>query len=193
MNTLNKTFAKCCQDGDLRHAKIMYKNHKIDISFDNYLAYRNANENFYLNIMGKRRSSRELALKFLYQFELNKGDLDEQIILFLERNPSQKDVESFMKDLVVSLIDKMKEIDKTIQKYSDHWVLNRMAVIDRNILRIGTFELLFSFSIPPKVVINEAIDIAKKYGNEDSPQFINGILDRVYKEIGQKGPLLSTS
>ena len=143
--------------------------------------------------MGKRRSSRELALKFLYQFELNKGDLDEQIILFLERNPSQKDVESFMKDLVVSLIDKMKEIDETIQKYSDHWVLNRMAVIDRNILRIGTCELLFSFSTPPKVVINEAIDIAKKYGNEDSPQFINGILDRVYKEIGQKGPLLSTS
>ncbi|MBT4127953.1 MAG: transcription antitermination factor NusB, partial [Nitrospina sp.] len=73
--------------------------------------------------MGKRRSSRELALKFLYQFELNKGDLDEQIILFLERNPSQKDVESFMKDLVVSLIDKMKEIDETIQSYSDHWVL----------------------------------------------------------------------
>ena len=143
--------------------------------------------------MGKRRSSRELALKFLYQFELNEGDLDEQIILFLERNPSQKDVENFMKDLVVSLIDKMKEIDETIQKYSDHWVLNRMAVIDRNILRIGTFELLFSLSTPPKVVINEAIDIAKKYGNEDSPQFINGILDRVYKEIGQKGPLPSTS
>ena len=143
--------------------------------------------------MGKRRSSRELALKFLYQFELNEGDLDEQIILFLERNPSQKDVESFMKDLVVSLIDKMKEVDETIQKYSDHWVLNRMAVIDRNILRIGTFELLFSLSTPPKVVINEAIDIAKKYGNEDSPQFINGILDRVYKEIGQKGPLPSTS
>ena len=134
-----------------------------------------------------------MALKFLYQFELNEGDLDEQIILFLERNPSQKDVENFMKDLVVSLIDKMKEIDETIQKYSDHWVLNRMAVIDRNILRIGTFELLFSLSTPPKVVINEAIDIAKKYGNEDSPQFINGILDRVYKEIGQKGPLPSTS
>ena len=143
--------------------------------------------------MGKRRSSRELALKFLYQFELNKGDLDEQIILFLERNPSQKDVESFMKDLVVSLIDKMKEIDETIQKYSDHWVLNRMAVIDRNILRIGTCELLFSFSTPPKVVINEAIDIAKKYGNEDSPEFINGILDKVYNEIRQKGPLPFTS
>ena len=139
--------------------------------------------------MGRRRSSRELALKFLYQFELNEGDLDEQIKLFLERNSSQKDVESFMKELVVSLIDKMEEIDEIIQKFSDHWVLDRMTVIDRNILRMGTCELLFSFSTPPKVVINEAIDIAKKYGNEDSPEFINGILDKVYKEIGQKGPL----
>jgi len=143
--------------------------------------------------MGKRRSSRELALKFLYQFELNEGDLDEQIKLFLERNSSQEGVENFMKELVMSLVSKMKEIDEIIQKYSDHWVLDRMTVIDRNILRIGTCELLFNFSTPPKVVINEAIDIAKKYGNEDSPEFINGILDKVYNEIGQKGPLSFTS
>ena len=143
--------------------------------------------------MGKRRSSRELALKFLYQFELNGGDLDEQIKLFLERNSSQEDVANFMKELVVSLIDKMEEIDEIIQKFSDHWVLDRMTVIDRNILRMGTCELLFSFSTPPKVVINEAIDIAKKYGNEDSPEFINGILDKVYNETRQKGPLPFTS
>ena len=143
--------------------------------------------------MGKRRSSRELALKFLYQFELNEGDLDEQIKLFLERNSSQEGVENFMKELVVSLINKREEIDEIIQKYSDHWILDRMTVIDRNILRIGTCELLLNFSTPPKVVINEAIDIAKKYGNEDSPEFINGILDKVYNEIGQKGPLSFTS
>ena len=143
--------------------------------------------------MGKRRSSRELALKFLYQFELSGGDLDEQIKLFLERNSSQEDVENFMKELVVSLIDKMEEIDKIIQKFSDHWILDRMTVIDRNILRMGACELLFNFSTPPKVVINEAIDIAKKYGNEDSPEFINGILDKVYNEIRQKGPLPFTS
>ena len=143
--------------------------------------------------MGKRRSSRELALKFLYQFELNEGDLDEQIKLFLERNSSQEGVENFMKELVMPLVSKMKEIDEIIQKYSDHWILDRMTVIDRNILRIGTCELLLNFSTPPKVVINEAIDIAKKYGNEDSPEFINGILDKVYNEIGQKGPLSFTS
>ena len=143
--------------------------------------------------MGKRRSSRELALKFLYQFELNGGDLDEQIQLFLDRNSSQEDVANFMKELVVSLIDKMEEIDEIIQKFSDHWILDRMTVIDRNILRMGACELLFNFSTPPKVVINEAIDIAKKYGNEDSPEFINGILDKVYNETGQKGPLPFTS
>ena len=143
--------------------------------------------------MGKRRSSRELALKFLYQFELNGGDLDEQIKLFLERNSSQEGVANFMKELVVSLIGKMEEIDEIIQKFSDHWILDRMTVIDRNILRMGTCELLFSFSTPPKVVINEAIDIAKKYGNEDSPEFINGILDKVYNEIRQQGPLPFTS
>jgi len=143
--------------------------------------------------MGKRRSSRELALKFLYQFELNGGDLDEQIKLFLERNSSQEDVANFMKELVVSLVDKMEEIDEIIQKFSDHWILDRMTVIDRNILRMGACELLFNFSTPPKVVINEAIDIAKKYGNEDSPEFINGILDKVYNEIRQQGPLPFTS
>ena len=139
--------------------------------------------------MGKRRLSRELTLKFLYQFELTGGELGEQIKLFLKQNSSKDDVESFMRGLVFSLLDKVKEIDEVIQKYSDHWVLDRMTVIDRNILRMGVCELLFDFSTPPKVVINEAIDIAKKYGNEDSPEFINGILDKVYKEIGQKGPL----
>ena len=139
--------------------------------------------------MGKRRSSRELALKFLYQSELNAGNIDEQMKLFLERNSSQGEVEAFMKELVISILKQMKEIDKIIQKFSDNWMLDRMTVIDRNILRMGTCELLFNFSTPPKVAINEAVDIAKKYGNEDSPEFINGILDKIYKEIGQKGPL----
>ena len=143
--------------------------------------------------MGKRRSSRELALKFLYQSELNEGNIDEQMKLFLERNSSLEEIETFMKELVTSTLKQIKEIDEIIQKFSDHWMLDRMTVIDRNILRIGTCELLFSFSTPPKVAINEAVDIAKKYGNDDSPEFINGILDKVYKEIGPKGSLSFTS
>jgi len=140
--------------------------------------------------MGKRRSSRELALKFLYQSELNEGNVDEQMESFMERNSYKDEIDVFMKELVEAVIKHKKEIDEIVQKFSDNWVLDRMTVIDRNILRIGTCELLFNFSTPPKVAINEAVDIAKKYGNEDSPEFINGILDKIYKEIGQKkGPL----
>ena len=108
--------------------------------------------------------------------------MDEQMKLFLERNSSQDEVEAFMKELVEAIIKQIKEIDKIIQKFSDNWVLDRMTVIDRNVLRMGTCELLFNFSTPPRVVINEAVDIAKKYGNEDSPEFINGILDKIYRE-----------
>ena len=88
--------------------------------------------------MGKRRSSRELALKFLYQSELNVGNVDEQMKLFLERNSLQDEVEVFMVELVKSTLKQMKEIDEIIQKFSDNWVLDRMTVIDRNILRMGT-------------------------------------------------------
>ena len=98
-----------------------------------------------------------------------------------------------MKGLVLSRIDQMEETYEIIKKFSDHWLLDRMTVIDSNRLRMGACELLFNFSTPPKVVINEAIDIAKKYGNEDSTEFINGILAKVYNEIGQKGPLPFTS
>ena len=139
--------------------------------------------------MGKRRSSRELTLKFLYQSEMNKGNIEEQIKIFIERNSSHGEVEDFMENLVKSIYKEMGEIDKIIQECSDNWILDRMTVIDRNILRMGTCELLFDFLTPPKVVINEAIDIAKKYGNEDSPEFINGILDKIHKKIGHKGIL----
>ncbi len=143
--------------------------------------------------MGKRRSSRELALKFLYQFELNEGNVDEQMNSFIELNSLKDEIEVFMKELVEAVIKQKKEIDEIIQKFSDNWLLDRMTVIDRNILRIGICELLSDFSTPPKVVINEAVDIAKKFGNEDSPEFINGILDKIYKEIGhKKGPLSFT-
>ena len=141
--------------------------------------------------MGKRRSSRELALKFLYQHELNEGDVDEQMGRFLEQLPSPNEVKEFAVELVQSVLQQKSEIDKVLEKYSDNWVLDRMTVIDRNILRIGTCELLYNPSTPPKVAINEAVEIAKKYGNENSPEFINGILDKVYKENVQKGLLSS--
>ena len=75
------------------------------------------------------------------------------------------------------------EETEILKKYSEHWALDRMTVIDRNILRFGVCELLYFSSVPPKVAINEAVEVAKKYGNEESPDFINGVLDRIYKDL----------
>lgn len=133
--------------------------------------------------MGKRRSSRELALKFLYQSELNAGDYNEQMSQFLEISPVQEDVRKFMVDLVDTINHSKVEIDDLLEKSSENWTLARMTVIDRNILRIATAELLYHKDIPPKVVIDEAVEIAKKFGSEDSPDFINGVLDRIRKEV----------
>jgi len=92
------------------------------------------------------------------------------------------EITEFMKVLVDKVFSQSEEVDIQLKKFSDHWALDRMSMIDRNILRLGISELLFEASTPPKVVINEAVEIAKKFGSADSPDFINGILDKVFKE-----------
>jgi len=88
--------------------------------------------------------------------------------------------------LVLGVQEHRKEIDQLIKKYSEHWRLDRMTLIDRNILRMATFELLYCEEIPPKVTLNEAIDLGKRFGSEDSGSFINGILDRIQNEAVRK-------
>ena len=132
--------------------------------------------------MGKRRAARELALKFLYQSEFNHDDGEAQMEQFCERADIHHEITKFMKVLVDKVFSQSEEVDIQLKKFSDHWALDRMSMIDRNILRLGISELLFGASTPPKVVINEAVEIAKKFGSEDSPDFINGILDKVFKE-----------
>lgn len=136
--------------------------------------------------MGKRRSSRELALKFLYQTEFNEGDFEAQLDGFWSGVSIQDDIRIFTKDLVEQTLNHKEEIDRMLMRYSQNWTLDRMPVIDRNILRLGVGELLFSPNIPPKVVINEAVEIAKKYGNEESPDFVNGILDKIFKDLSTR-------
>jgi len=133
--------------------------------------------------MGKRRGARELTLKFLYQIELNSEGFEDQIKDFLQRSSSQPEVKDYMEGLVATIFRKKESIDGILEKCSDNWSLQRMTVIDRNILRIATCELMDRPDIPPKVAIDEAVEIAKKYGSEDSPDFINGVLDRVNKEV----------
>jgi len=134
--------------------------------------------------MGKRRIARELALKFLYQTEFNPDDREVQMEQFCERADTHLEITEFMKVLVDKVFAHTKEVDTQLEKFSNHWALDRMSMIDRNILRLGISELLFDASTPPKVVINEAVEIAKKFGSADSPDFINGILDKVFKETG---------
>jgi transcription antitermination factor NusB len=126
--------------------------------------------------------ARECALKILYTMDITKDSAEDCIDAFWRNN---EDVEAepreFASSLVLGVSKNRAMIDKIISDYATNWELKRMAVIDRNILRFATYELLFMKDIPPKVSINEAIDIAKKYGDKDSGKFVNGILDKINK------------
>jgi transcription antitermination factor NusB len=132
--------------------------------------------------MRKRTRARECALKILYMMDITADAAENCAATFWANN---EDVESEVKDfanaLVTGVAKNREMIDKVISDYATNWELKRMAVIDRNILRFATFELLFMTDIPPKVSINEAIDIAKKYGDKDSGKFVNGIIDKINK------------
>jgi len=132
--------------------------------------------------MGKRRAARELALKFLYQTEFNSDSPDSELNSFCERANVSEEIQNFTQTLIKNIFFHKKEVDRLLKKISANWVPDRMAMIDKNILRLGICELLFDSTTPPKVAINEAVEIAKKFGTEESPDFINGILDKVYKD-----------
>ncbi len=141
--------------------------------------------------MGKRRFSRELVTQFLYLTEMNEGDWQIQLKNFWETNSCQADVQAFAEDILNNIFDHKEEIDARLEKYSDNWTLSRMAVIDRNLLRLAASELMYSKTVPPKVAIDEAVEIAKKFGSADSPNFINGVLDRILRELKPDVPQAS--
>ena len=136
----------------------------------------------------KRRRSREYALQILFQLELSGGELNNEVLEeFWEGIEEDDAVRDFTYDIVKTTRDNIDTIDETVKKAAEHWSLERMAVIDRNILRAAACELLYRKDIPPSVAINEAIEIAKKYSTEDSASFINGILDKIAKEVLRAG------
>ena len=132
--------------------------------------------------MGKRRTARELALKFLYQTEFNSESPDLELNPFCERANVSKEVHNFTQALIRKILLYENEVDELLKKVSANWAPDRMSVIDKNIIRLGICELLFDSTTPPKVVINEAVEIAKKFGTKESPDFINGILDKILKD-----------
>lgn len=129
--------------------------------------------------MGVRREGRELALQMLYALDLNPIKMQETLQLFRENSRSAEHVRAFAEELAAGVMANRAEIDKRIAGTSKNWAISRMAKVDLNILRLAVFELVFRTDIPRNVTINEAIEVAKKFGTEDSPAFINGILDEI--------------
>ena len=138
--------------------------------------------------MGKRRKGRELALQLLYQLDVQgEGSPAPHLDEFWTRHPVDAEVRDFAEALVRGTKLHEAKIDELISQYALHWELERMAVVDRNILREGIFEILWAGDVPPKVAINEALEVAKKFSTQESSRFINGILDRIHKELRPSG------
>ncbi len=147
--------------------------------------------------MGARRRGREAALQMLYQMEASDVRAGEAIRLFWPNLAVQEDADAegkrdtrgaaeaveFANALVLGCEERVAEIDERIREASQHWRLERMTRVDRNILRLGTFELLGMSDVPRRVTLNEAVELAKRYGSEGSSGFVNGILDRIASDL----------
>jgi N utilization substance protein B len=130
--------------------------------------------------MGNRRKSRELAMQALFYMDMSTNDSKETLLeRFCTNFTPSKSARPFFLELVKGVLQTKPELDSIIENFSDHWKIGRMACVDRNIMRIAVYELLYCRDIPSKVSINEAVDIGKRFGTEESGAFINGILDSV--------------
>ena len=133
--------------------------------------------------MRKRTKARECALKILYQIDVTNGSVDEALGNFWSYCEEEDDAQ--LKEFVATLVngarENLKTIDAEISHFALNWQMHRMPVVDRNILRLAAFELLYLSDIPAKVSINEAIELAKKYGDKDSGKFVNAVLDKIKK------------
>jgi transcription antitermination factor NusB len=133
--------------------------------------------------MGKRRKARELAVQVLFHLEFNPGDPEEAFDLICENFEASKSVRPFSKELVVGVWENRQELDELIQGASRNWRVSRMPRLDRSILRLAAYEILYAPGIPPKVSIDEAVEMGKRLGSEDTSSFVNGILDNIYNNL----------
>ncbi len=133
--------------------------------------------------MGARREGREAAVQFLYQRDLNGNINAGSVEGFWDLRPANKKVREFGTNLAEGVLANQEAIDERIRKSASNYDLHRIAAVDRNILRIAIYEMLFCPEVPPVVSINEAIEIAKRFGSEDSGRFVNGVLDRIRADL----------
>ncbi|MFH1173281.1 MAG: transcription antitermination factor NusB [bacterium] len=141
--------------------------------------------------MSNRHLARTVAMQTFYEWDFN-GRHNEKLPEYLKRNqqefaPGLDD--EFTGQLISGVIKNIDKIDALIQKYAPEWPLEQITIIDRNILRIGVYELKFDSEIPPRVAINEAIEVAKSFGGESSGKFVNGVLGAIYKDLLESGEL----
>ncbi|MEM6958257.1 MAG: transcription antitermination factor NusB [Myxococcota bacterium] len=137
--------------------------------------------------MGTRRRGREAALQMLYQVDLSGCSASQAIATFWPTLGAGRDGEEFANELVRGVVEHLDAIDDRIRSVSHHWRLERMARVDRNVLRLATHEILHREDVPPRVTLNEAVELAKRFGSEGSGRFVNGILDRIASEAGDVG------
>jgi transcription antitermination factor NusB len=133
----------------------------------------------------KRSRGRELALQFLYQLDLRGPELIEEAPDFIAEQEPDREVREFAARLVAGIHEHAGALDEVIAAVAENWDIDRMAVVDRNVLRIASYELLHCKDIPPKVAINEAIELGKRYSTQNSGAFINGILDKVKSRFAE--------
>lgn len=136
--------------------------------------------------MGTRRKSREMVLQMLFQADMGKQSVDQvQHTFWAEHDTASSEVRGFAQDLFRVATDRVAEIDKLIEGHAQHWRMDRMAAVDRNLLRAGVAEFLAYPETPKAVVINEALEIARKFSSPESVQFVNGVLDSVAKDLAK--------
>lgn len=136
--------------------------------------------------MGVRRRGREAALKILYSMDLNPASRTDACNQVLDYSKVPEDTREFTRELVEETVHRLEEIDSYIQGASIKWEISRMAAVDRNVLRLAVSELTSESPKPVRIVLNEAIELAKKFGGEESGTFVNGILDRVRIDLGME-------
>ena len=131
--------------------------------------------------LGSRSRARETALKILYQLDVTKDSPEDGLKIFFRHHRISVGSQPFIGRLVRGTVEHQTQIDEQLAQHALNWSLERMAMVDRNVLRLGAFELLFDTDTPPKVVINEAVELAKRFGSLDSSKFVNGVLDSIHK------------
>ena len=141
--------------------------------------------------MSNRHLARTIALQTLYQWDFNgkpEGQIDEMLKRNQEQFAPEFDDNQFSSNLIAGVVKQINEIDKEIAAHAPEWPLEQITIVDRNVLRIGIYEMKYNDEIPDKVAINEAIELAKAFGGESSGKFVNGVLGTIYKEIREKDP-----